>query len=513
MSLFLGLDCSTQSLSAVVVDYSAKKIVFESQLIFEKEFPEYETTSGTLRQGLVVHSPPLMWIEALERFFSQLRNQIDTSHILALSGSAQQHGSVYLGEAFPHALKKSGPLKERLAHVFSRPTAPIWMDASTEKECEEIRNALGGMRAVIEATGSNTFERFTAAQIRKFYKTERENYNKTHSIALVSSFFASLLSGEIAPIDHGDGSGMNLMDIRKKEWHARALEATAPNLREKLPLLAPSWHVIGPIHPYFVDKYGMNPKALCTVWTGDNPSSMIGLGMVAPGMSAVSLGTSFTHFGCIHEVHTDPQGEGHLFVSPSGEYMALNCFLNGALAIQRMRESYGYDWPTFTRILQETPAGNNRALLLPYFETEIVPKVVKPGLHRFHLSAEDGPANCRALIEAQMMAIRIHSEWMQLKAKQLLVTGGVAHNQPILQILADVMNLPLYAIDVSKSTALGAALRAAFAYYGNKPWKEIIRGFTDPTLAAQPNPAAVKIYNALVPEYRERETALLSRHR
>ncbi|HEY2810174.1 MAG TPA: FGGY family carbohydrate kinase [Rhabdochlamydiaceae bacterium] len=510
MSLFLGLDCSTQSLSAVLIDYGEKKVVFEHQLIFQKEFPHYGTKSGILRQGSVVHSPPLMWVEALEKFFSQLCHQVDTNRILAISGSAQQHGSVYLNASFSQALKKSGPLKERLMHVFSRDMAPIWMDASTEKECEEIRSALGGMRAVIEATGSNTFERFTAAQIRKFYKTERENYNKTHSIALVSSFFASLLSGEIAPIDYGDGSGMNLMDIRKKEWHAQALEATAPGLREKLPPLAPSSRAIKPIHPYFVEKYGINPKALCIAWTGDNPSSMIGLGMIEPGMAAVSLGTSFTHFGCIHDVHTDPQGEGHLFVSPTGDYMTLNCFLNGALAIQRMRESYGYDWPAFIRALQETPPGNNGALLLPYFETEIVPRVVNPSLHRFQLSPDDGPANCRALIEAQMMAIRIHSEWMQLHSKKLLVTGGVAHNAPILQILSDVMDLPIYNIDVSKSTALGAALRAAFAYYGNKSWKEILGGFTHSALVATPNPASVKTYRSLIKEYRAREKAFLN---
>ena len=43
------------------------------------------------------------------------------------------------------------------------------------------------------------------------------------------------------------------------------------------------------------------------------------------------------------------------------------------------------------------------AILLPYFDEEIVPKVLRPGLRRFDLKEGDIAANCRALIEAQMI--------------------------------------------------------------------------------------------------------------
>lgn len=499
--VFLGLDCSTQSLSAILIDYDDKKVIYEKQLVFEKEFSHYHTESGSLRHGNVVHSPPLMWVEALDKIFEEMQSDgVGLGAILAISGSAQQHGSVYLNDSFPSALKTF-----RLQNAFSRKTAPIWMDASTTRECEEIREAMGGALATIKATGSNTFERFTAPQIRKFYKTEPQNYAKTHSIALVSSFLASLMAGKPAPIDHGDGSGMNLMDIRKKQWHAKALDATAPDLCDKLPPLVPSWKVVGPVNPYF-EKYGLNKNALSLVWTGDNPSSLIGLGLIEEGMTAVSLGTSFTHFGCIKEFHIDPKGEGNLFVSPTDDYMTLNCFLNGALAIQKMRETYGLSWEAFNRTLETTPPGNHGAILLPYFNAEIIPKVLKPHLHRFNLDPNDAPSNCRALVEAQMMSMRIHSGWMKLKPKQIYATGGISHNLPILQILADVHNCNVLRSEVSKSTALGAALRAAFGYFSNKSWKEIVKGFTEPIPAVEPNPTAVKLYNQLVKKYQECES-------
>jgi xylulokinase len=58
--LFLGLDSSTQSLSAVVIDYDTRRVVYGQSLNFDKTLPHYGTQNGTLRDDnpLVVHSPP-----------------------------------------------------------------------------------------------------------------------------------------------------------------------------------------------------------------------------------------------------------------------------------------------------------------------------------------------------------------------------------------------------------------------------------------------------------------------
>jgi xylulokinase len=522
VKLFLGLDSSTQSLSAVVIDLDTRKVICEKSLNFDRALPQYKTQNGVLpnRDPLVKHSSPLLWADALDLIFAEMkRDGVALGEILAISGSGQQHGSVYLNNRAEKVLANLNPKKslvENLQGIFSRKTSPIWMDSSTAKECTEIRKKLGGIKATAQKTGSDTFERFTGPQIRKFFKTEKAAYAKTSHIALVSSFMASLLAGKIAPIDFGDGAGMNLMDIRKKNWHDGALAATVPKLKSKLPPLAASGKVIGKVSPYFVEKFGLNPEALATVWTGDNPASVIGLGLIKPGQVAISLGTSDTFFGSMQECQTDAHGEGHVFGSPAGGYMTLICFKNGSLAREKIRELYKIsDWKKFGELLAQTKPGNADAILLPWFEAEIVPRVNQPGIHRFDLDEKNVAANCRAIFEAQMLSMRLHSQWIGVSPEQVFVTGGASNDRALLQVLADVLNCRVLRIEVSKSAALGAALQAAHGWLvatGKNPnWEKLVAGFCDPIPGSEirPDKTAAKIYDKLIEKYAACERSAL----
>ena len=112
--LFLGLDSSTQSLSAVVIDLDSRKVVYEQSLNFDRALPHYKTKNGVLpnRDPLVKHSPPLMWAEALDLVFAQMKKDgVPLGKILASSGSGQQHGSVYLNDHAASVLANLNPKK------------------------------------------------------------------------------------------------------------------------------------------------------------------------------------------------------------------------------------------------------------------------------------------------------------------------------------------------------------------------------------------------------------------
>jgi len=514
--LFLGLDSSTQSLSGLVIDLDSASVVYEHSIKFAEDLPQYGTEYGVLPDPdpRIAHAPPMMWVEALDRLFARMQDDgVALGEMLAVSGSGQQHGSVYLNasaRAALGALDTAKSLVENLKGCLSRPTSPIWMDSSTTAECDEITDAMGGPAAVAEATGSIAFERFTGPQIRKFAKTDTEGYSTTTDIALVSSFMASILAGDIVPIDHGDGAGMNLMDIRERAWHVEALEGTAASLADKLLSPVPSWTVTGPVCQYFSKKYGLNPDAKNVVWSGDNPNSVIGLGLVEPGDVAISLGTSDTFFGVMKDCHVDPHGEGHVFVSPTGDYMTLICFKNGSLAREQVRDRFGLDWKSFAEHTFTNPPGNDGGILLPYFEPEIVPKVLQPGVRRFDLAEDDVAGNCRAVIEAQMVSMRLHSAWMDVKPTRILATGGASKDRAILRIMPDVHQCPVYRIEIANSAALGAALRAAHACLrldGPVSWGELVAPFAKPAddTRVDPDPTTAAVYEELARKYAECE--------
>lgn len=509
MALHLGLDSSTQSLTAVVIDVDAdrRRVVLERSLAFDQVLPAYGTRHGVLPSAdpAVAESPPLMWADALDLAMRDLAaSGLDLARLRAVAGSAQQHGSVYLARGAAHrlaSLSPGRPLADQLrdgdgitAGLFSRPRSPIWMDASTAEDCNAITRALGGARALAELTGSRAFERFTGPQIHKFARTAPQAYARTERIHLVSSFMASLLAGRHAPIDPGDGSGMNLMDLRARQWAPAALDAAAPGLAGRLPPIAPSWTDLGPLAPYWQRRHGL-PPARVIAWSGDNPCSLVGTGLVREGTVAISLGTSDTVFGLMREPRVDPTGTGHVFGAPTGDYMGLTCFANGSLARERLRDELGGDWAAFSRALRETPAGNGGTMLLPWFVPEITPRVATPGARWYGPAPGDPRARVRAVVEGQMLALAAHARWMGVPIRTIHATGGAAANAEILQVMADVFGAEVYRFVAGNSAALGAALRAWHADERasgrERPWEDIVAGLAEPVASSRVSPVPV----------------------
>src|SRR5947207_3667872 len=156
MALYLGLDSSTQSLTAILLDVDGDRrtVVFESTLQFDEALPQYGTRHGVLPRSdpTVAASSPLMWADGLDMMMARVaKSGVDMSRLAAISGSAQQHGSVYLNVTAASTLARLDPargLGKQLAGALSRSVAPIWMDSSTSEECAELEAAVGGSAAL-----------------------------------------------------------------------------------------------------------------------------------------------------------------------------------------------------------------------------------------------------------------------------------------------------------------------------------------------------------------------------
>ncbi len=457
--MHLGLDCSTQSLSALLINVDTGDIVHESKVRFEQDLPHYGTDHGFIRgdQPDEFFSDPLMWLEALDLLLSRMQEQnVPLHEIKAISGSGQQHATVYLNESFHHTLahlNASSSLKEQISPCLSRPVSPIWLDSSTLEECYEIAQFIGGDDSADERTGSVITPRFSAAQIRKHAKQFPAHWESTSVVHLASSFMASILSGRSSAIDYGDGAGMNLMNLVTLQWDPLMTEATTWDLLKKLPPLAPSNQISGQISPYFVKKYGFAPDTQTVVWSGDNCCSLVGTGAARPGKWVISLGTSYTLFSAQRHRITDPLGYGHLFGNPAGGYMSLSCFKNGALACETLKNQLAISWPDFDQQALQPPTLDNIPDL-PFFDTEITPQ--SPAVDQTNTSV-------RGLLDGQFLNMRELTRWHGEIPETILVTGGLSISAGVSQTIANIFQAPVQRIGTSSSASLGAAIRAAHA--------------------------------------------------
>ncbi|KAH8419126.1 hypothetical protein KR222_006225 [Zaprionus bogoriensis] len=561
---FLGFDLSTQKLKAVVLS-GELNVVASAEVKFDSDLPEFRTTGGANagKNKFEFYAKPVMWVKAMDIVLDRLvMQEVDLSTVVAVSGSAQQHGSVYWSKYGIEALKSLDYSKFLHAQVddssFVVNRTPIWMDASTSKQCLEMETAIGGPSSMVELTGSKCYERFTGPQIRKIYQQRTSVYEDARRISLISSFLATLFLGRVAPIDYSDGSGMNLLDIRKKTWSKACLNACAPDLDERLGEPVSGFTVLGDVCEYFVQRFCFSPTCKVIACTGDNPSALAGM-IVDKNWLSISLGTSDTLMMSLHEPPN--LEEGHVLCHPTeiNEYMGLLCFRNGSLVREAMNKSEADgDWTKFNELLEATPRGNFGNMALHFDEMEIIPKAKgtlrwnkdidasTPDADKGVLKFSSPEIEIRALIEGQMLHHRAIAENMGFlfgSESKILATGGASVNKSILQVIADVFNAPVYQqvslnvisyhiiLNIESSSSLrlqteaeaallGAAYRAAYAVYLDKNDKlESVQSYSEYILSltpnhlklvCEPNKDSESIYAPMLQRYREMASILES---
>jgi len=451
----LGIDVSTQSIKALVYDTDTRTVVTTVAVNFGRDLPEFNSPDGFLPNAdpLVRRADPRMWRAALDRVLAKLQAAVDTSRIAAVGGDGQQHGSVYLNDRWDASMD---------GDYFARAVSPIWMDSSTAAECRALDARFGA--ALPARTGSPAIERFTGPQIMKFAKDDPAAFAATTRIHLVSSFLCSLLAGEDAPVDIGDGAGMNLLNLSTLDWDREICDFISPDLAAKLPRIArPGEKTTLKLAPYFA-KFGLTPGIPVVPFTGDNPASLVGTGADRPGVAVVSLGTSDVFFAAMDRFQTDPGGCGHVFGNPSGGCMSLACIKNGSLAREKVRALVGCDYAFFDEgAFAEVGARAKDLRAFPYFESEITPLHPATGIEaNFDWEHASAAEKVVSVIRGQVLNLFERTRWIGA-FDVIRVTGGASRSKGLRETIAEIFGARVETLDVPDSAALGGALLAARA--------------------------------------------------
>ena len=520
--LALGLDSSTQSLSAVVIDIDTAEKCFEHSLDYRADarlnrFGIGEDYILPPREEGEAEQPPLMYLASLDAMFADMREAgVPLESILLINTSGQQHGHVYLNSdadallaqlaSFQNFKEDESDLQTLLKDAFAYPNAPIWMTANTVAQTDAVRNGVGGKAEMINLSGSDAPLRFTGTVMRRVGEQFPEHYAATAKIQLISSFIPAVLTGNAnVPIDYGNACGMSLMNYRSKTWDPALLAATAHGLpgdmeefQSKLPTLVRPDSIVGSLAAYYIEKYGFEGRCAVIAGSGDNPQAKV---PVAGDL--LSLGTSFVNMVSTDGDTLDPEGFANAMYDGINRPFMFGCRTNGAMVWDAVRNNYGLakeEYAPAEAALQEVAPGQFMTFWQP--KTESFPVSRAFDLIRADaqpILAED----YTGIIETSLAAVYVYSAVFTKQTQApLFVTGGATDSPEIMRRVAGIWNRPTLPVEKG-GAALGAAVAGVKTLYEADPDTENepfdIESFSASVLKRgepiQPHPEDVAAYH------------------
>ncbi|MCP5517524.1 MAG: xylulokinase [Verrucomicrobiales bacterium] len=482
-TLIIGIDSGTQSTKVVVLDATRKRLVGAGS-------QAYDLLPGLPPGAKEQH--PHTWRDATATALKAALKQAgaSASEVKAIGVSGQQHGFVPL---------------DRKGEVI-RP-AKLWCDTATAAECDELTRALGGPKATIKALGNAVLPGFTASKILWLKRHEPAHFKQLATVLLPHDYLNFWLTGR-AVMEYGDASGTALLDVRKRRWCAKAVNAIDPGLMERLPPLMPSDQPTGTLQAETARSLGLGTEVLVSAGGGDNMMGAIGTGNTRPGTVTASFGTSGTIYACAAQPVVDPQGEIAAFCDSTNRWLPLLCTMNVTVATEMVRRQLGLDLAAYEKTAARAAPGSGGLLLLPYLEGERTPNV--PEGTGVFLGVTPQTFQPSRLARAAMEGVTLGMNYglrrlaeLGLRATQIRATGGGANSKLWRQIMADVFHTPVVTLKVGEGAAYGAALQALWCWRRQQGDRVAIEELTDAYVAinasqtAEPNPASAAVYAEL----------------
>ncbi|MBE5969443.1 MAG: xylulokinase [Lachnospiraceae bacterium] len=439
MNYLIGIDVGTSSTKAILIDENGKVMLTESE-----KYPMYQPHNGWAEQK------PEDWKKAAFTVIKRLvkNSKLKSSDIKAIGLTGQMHGLVMLDE-------KGSVLMPSI----------IWCDQRTEKEVDEMLDVFP-KKKWINITANPPLTGWTLAKILWVRNNRPEIYEKCRHILLPKDYIRYELTGVFAT-DVSDASGMQLMDIRRRDWSDEILNRF--KIDEKmLGKMHESFEVTGSLKADIAKELGLSKDTLVVAGAGDNAAAAVGLGVVKKNRGFISIGTSGVVF-----VHTD-----NPIVDMGGRVHTCCHAVPGAWHVMGVTQAAGQslkwlrkeiislgDYDLMNEYVEEIPVGADKLIYLPYLMGERTPHL-DPNLRGvfFGLSGIHSKKHMlRAAMEGVAYSFRDCKEvlsQMGINTDEMLICGGGAKNNIWCEIVADNYKSILKKPESEEGPAMGAAILA-----------------------------------------------------
>jgi xylulokinase len=487
MGHVLGIDTSTTATKAVLVD-EAGSVVGIGSAEYRFDAPQPLWTE---------QEPSLWWDGTVGAIRSVLRTTgVAADSIAAIGLTGQMHGLVLLDAA------------DRVL----RP-AILWNDQRTAHACEEIRDAVGAER-LIKITGNDAVTGLTAPKLVWVRDHEPDVWRRTAHVLLPKDSVRLELTGEHA-LDKADGAGTLLFDLAARDWSPEVLAALRIP-REWLPPTHEGPTVTGKVTERAAAATGLRAGTPVVAGGGDQSANGVGVGAVAPGTVALSLGTSGVIFAATDAPLFDERGRVHAFCHAlPGRWHLMSVMLSAAGSLRWFRDTFapGEPFDQLVDTAASMPAGSDGVFFLPYLSGERSPHPDPLARGSFvGLNLAHGRAHLlRAVLEGVAFGLRDGLDLMLAAGmpapSQVRASGGGIASPLWRQILADVLDTEIATVNTTEGAAYGAALLATEAAGWFPSVEAAVGALVRATPVASPGPDAPR-YQAAHAVYRELYPAL-----
>lgn len=403
--------------------------------------------------------------------------------------------------------------------------AICWNDQTLAKYHAEGLERLGGQGRVQELIGGPWAVRYSLSHLVKDEQTlPAADWARTRWVAQHGSLAAGYLTGRFDCVSVSSAASTGILDLRTNRWRREMLEALAtPEHREQawnsLPQIIEMGEPVGAVAESVALDAGLSAgvRPLVFPTLDDQAAGLIGGGAVTDGQLAVILGNS-----AVVNSSSDRRPEsGSLDVMKLnwGPYLWMRCYSNGAQFLDKV-VGPNADWKSLTAAARAAGPGAGGAEVLPFLLSEPSVGVTQPRVQWFPGQPETAGARVRAAFEALAyliaMAVEEHEAAGQ-RIERVTVSGGIARNDLMLEVLASVLNRDLTRLVSDEGTALGAAVAALAGLEAQRRWAAgdaAPFGAKDAAAAlvtfrdepARPNPAWVPAYRTGLEQFKKRVT-------
>ena len=438
---FIGIDTSTTATKSILIDQEGKiAAVASSEYTYETPYPLWSE-----------QEPDLWWQAAIESIKEVIQStNVNPQAIEGIGLTGQMHGLVILDE-------QSDVLRPAI----------LWNDQRTQAQCDKIRAQIGKER-FIKITGNDALTGFTAPKILWVRDEEPEVYKRIRHVLLPKDYLRYKLTGEYA-LDRAGGSGTVLFDLAKRDWSMELIKELGMQA-DWFPTTLEGTQTNAGLTIAAAEATGLMTGTPVFGGGGDQAAAAVGTGAVTEGIISLSLGTSGVVFATTNEPFIEPQGRLHAFChAVPNRWHLMGVMLSAAGSLRWFRDTFKGD-TSFDEIVsaaKDVPAGSEGLLFLPYLTGERTPHPdpLARGAFVGMTVRHTFPHFTRSVLEGVAFGLRDSFELIKQaglkEINQVRITGGGAKNPFWRQIIADVLNTNIYAVDSGEGAAFGAALLAA----------------------------------------------------